>query len=165
MDDPLAVLAFLSLFHVIGAVTVARGLRAVWSGLRGEKPGAAFNAALYFIVWGALFGCIPFAFGLQAATKESGTPFVLFGEVAIWGSAFLIALLAGDLIADWLRSFFNADVAMVAFGGLFMLVGTGVGVLVVRSELLLGLLIGGIFTLVGGVFFAIGLWNLLKAAR
>ena len=164
MDNPLAGLAFLSLFHIIGAAAVARGLRAMWGWLRGSQPGAVYNS-LYLFVWGALFGCVPFTFGLQSATNESGTPLMLLGEVAIWGSAFLIALLAGDAIANWLRSFFNADMAMVAFGGLFMLVGTGTGLLVARSELLVGLSVGGLFVLVGGVFFAIGLWNLLKATR
>ncbi len=164
MDNPLAGLAFLSLFHIIGATAVARGLRAMWNWLRGGKPGAAFNS-LYLFVWGALFGCVPFTLGVQLAAKESGTPLVLFGEVAVWGSAFLIALLAGDRIAGWLRTFFNADMAMVAFGGLFMLVGTGTGLLVARSELLVGLSVGGLFVLVGGVFFVIGLWNLLKETR
>ena len=161
MDNPLAGLAFLSLFHIIGATAVARGLRAAWGCLRGEKLGAAFNS-LYLFVWGALFGCVPFTLGLQLATKESGTPLVLLGEVVVWGSAFLIALLAGDRIAGWLRSTFNADTALIAFGGLFMLVGTGVGLLAGQSDLLSGLLVGGLFTLVGGVFFAIGLANLLK---
>jgi hypothetical protein len=164
MNDPLASLAFLSLFHIIGAAAVARGLRVMWSGLRDKKPGAAFNS-LYLFVWGALFGCMPFAFGLQLAAKASGTPLVLFGEAAVWGSAFLITLLAGDRVAGWLRSFFNADVAFIAFGGLFMLVGVGVGLLAGRSQPLSGLLIGGLFTLVGGVVFAIGLWNLLKETR
>jgi len=164
MENSLASLAFLSLFHIIGATAVARGLRAVWSGLRDGKPGAAFSS-LYLFVWGVLFGCMPFTFGVQLATKESGTPLVLFGEAAVWGSVFLIALLAGDRIAGWLRSFLNADVVFIAFGGLFMLVGVGVGLLAGQSKPLSGLLVGGLFTLVGGVFFVIGLWNLLKETR
>jgi hypothetical protein len=164
MDNPLASLAFLSLFHIIGATAVARALRAMWSWLRGERSGAAFSA-LYLLVWGAVFGCVPFSLGAQLATKESGTPLVLLGECVVWGSAFLIALLAGNRIVGWLRSFFNADVGLIAFGGLFMLVGMGVGFLAGRSDLLGGLLVGGLFTLVGGVPFAIGLWNLLKEAR
>ena len=160
----MAGLAFLSLFHVIGATAVAGGLRAGWSSLHGGKLGAAYKA-LYLFVWGAFFGCVPFTFGVQLATKESGTPLVLLGEAAVWGSAFLIALLAGNRIAGWLRSFFNADLVMVAFGGLFMLVGVGAGLLAVQSEPLGGLLAGGLFTLVGGVFFVIGLLNLLKETR
>jgi hypothetical protein len=165
MDNPVVALAFLSVFHLVGAATVAKAVRIVWGGLRGDKKLGEAASALPVAVWGAVFGCLPCGFGLQLATKEGGTPLVLFGEAAIWGSAFLIALLAGDAITGWLHSFFNADVALVAFGGLFMLTGTGVGVLVGRSELLSGLLVGGLFTLVGGVFFAIGLWNLLKETR
>jgi hypothetical protein len=164
MDNPLASLAFLSLFHIVGAATVAKAVRSLWGGLHDQKLGAV-GGALPLAVWGAVFGCLPCSFGLQLATKAGGTPLVLFGEAAVWGSAFLIALLAGDAIAGWLRSFFNADVAFIAFGGLFMLVGVGVGFLAGRSEPFSGLLVGGLFTLVGGVVFAIGLLNLLKETR
>jgi hypothetical protein len=164
MENPLASLAFLSIFHIVGATVVAKAVRSLWGGLRDKKLVQA-GGALPLAVWGAVFGCLPCSFGLQLATKESGTPLVLLGEAAVWGSAFLIALLAGDRIAGWLRSFFNADVAFIAFGGLFMLVGVGVGLLAGQSEPLSGLLVGGLFALVGGVFFAIGLWNLLKETR
>jgi len=163
LDSPLGLLAFLSLFHVIGAMALAYGLRGVWSGLREKKPGV--GSRLFFVLWGAMFGCMPFAFGLGLATEDGGTPFVLLGQALIWGSVFLIALLAWDDILDWLRPFLHADVFLVAFGGLFMLVGTGVAALIARDELLFGLLFGGIFTLVGGLCFALGVWRLLKSIR
>jgi hypothetical protein len=164
MDNPVVALAFLSVFHIVGAATVAKAVRSLWGGLHDKRLGA-IGGALPLALWGAVFGCLPCSFGLQVATKEGGTPLLLFGEAAIWGSAFLIALLAGDRIAGWLRSFFNADVALIAFGGLFMLTGMGVGVLAGRDEPPGGLLAGGLFFLVGGVFFAIGLANLLKETR
>ena len=163
MDDPLVTLGFLSIFHVVGAVVLAIGLRTVWKGLHNKGQGIV--SALYLVLWGALFGCMPFAFGVELATKESGTPLVLFGEAAIWGSVFLTALLAWDAIMDWLRPFLDTDMFLVAFGGLFMIVGTGAASFIVRDDLRTGLLIGGLFTLVGGVFFAIGARNALKGMR
>lgn len=164
MDNPLVMLGFLSIFHIIGAVALASGLRGVWNWLRDRErgPGNAF----FFVLWGTGFGCMPFLFGLGiGADKEMGTPLVFLGEVIIWGSVFLIALLAWDEVVDWLRPFLHTDMFLVAFGGIFMLVGAVGGGLMTRDDLLFGLLFGGIFMLVGGAFFTFGLYNLLKAMR
>lgn len=158
---PLGLLAFLSLFHVIGAVALAYGLRDVWSGLREKRPGV--GGKLFLVVWGAMFGCLPFTLGVGLATEDGGTPFILLGQALIWTSVFLIALFAWDNILDWLHPFLHIDVFLVAFGGLFMLVGTGATALIARDELLFGLLFGGVFTLGGGLFFALGVWRLLKS--
>jgi hypothetical protein len=164
MDNPLAMLGFLSIFHMIGAVALANGLRCLWEGLRDKGRGA--GNALFFVVWGGMFGCMPFAFGLGlAADKEGGTPFVLLGEALIWGSVFLIALLAWDEVLDWLRPFLHLDIFLIAFGGIFMMVGAGVGSFTIQDDMLFGLLFGGIFVLVGGSIFAAGLLNLLRAMR
>lgn len=164
MDNLLVMLGFLSIFHIIGAVALAYGLRGVWSWLRGKERYA--GSALFFVLWGAGFGCMPFAFGLGlAADKEGGTPLVLLGEGIIWGSVFLIALLAWDEVLDWLRPFLHVDFFLIAFGGIFMMVGAGAGSFIIRDDLLMGLLFGGIFVLVGGLLLAIGVRNLLKAIR
>lgn len=161
MDSPLVLLGFLSIFHVIGAVALANGLRAIWNWLRNKERG--LGNAVFFVVWGAMFGCMPFAFGLGlAADKEVGTPLVLLGEAIGWGTAFLIALLFWDEVVDWLRPFLHPNMFLVGFGGIFMLVGAAVGSFMIRDDILFGLLFGGIFMLVGGVIFALGIWNLLK---
>ena len=87
MDSPLAMLGFLSIFNVIGAVALANGLRGVWSGLHDKGRGGC--RSLFFVVWGAMFGCLPFGLGLELATEEGGTLLVLLGEALIWGSVFL----------------------------------------------------------------------------
>ena len=163
MDSPLAVFGFLSIFHVIGALALANGLRRVWSGL--HDKGRGVWSALFFVVWGAMFGCLPFGLSLEFATEEGGTPFVLLGEALIWGSVFLVALLAWDAILDWLRPFLHSDLLLMAFGGSFMVLGTWVGGSMAGDDQLFGLLFGGIFTLVGGVILAIGVWNYIKAKR
>jgi hypothetical protein len=163
MDSPLVLLGFLSIFHVVGAVALANGLRAIWDWLRGKerRPG---NGP-FFIVWGTMFGCIPFASGLGLVTDKEkvGTPLLLLGgEVIVWGTAFLITLFFGDDVVDWLRPFLHPHMYLVGFGGIFMLVGAAVGSFMIRDDILFGLLFGGIFLLVGGVIFALGVWNLLK---
>jgi hypothetical protein len=167
MDDllqsPLGLLGFLSLFHVGGAIGLAHGLRGVWRGLRNRGQG--FGNSLFFIVWGSMFGCMPFAFGVGLASEESGTPLVLLGEVTIWASVFLIALLAWDEAIEWLRPFLHPDMFLIAFGGVFMAAGTAAGAMMIREELLTALLVGGIFTLVGALIFGLGILNLLKAMR
>jgi hypothetical protein len=113
-----------------------------------------------------MFGCMPFAFGLGlAAEQEVGTPLVLLGQVIIWGSTFLIALLAWDEVLDWLQPFLQPDMFLIAFGGIFMMVGAVTGSLVIRDDLLFGLLFGSIFLLVGGLILAIGVWRLLREIR
>ncbi len=164
MDDPLAILGFLSIFHIVGAVALANGLRGVWNRVSSKERGA--GNSLFFVVWGTGFGCLPFIFGLaMMADEEKGTPLVLLGEVIVWGGVFLIALLAWDEVIDWLRPFLHPDVFLIAFGGIFMLVGAAVGSLIIRDDLLFGSLLGGIFVLVGGLLLAVGLRNLLKAMR
>lgn len=65
MDSPLALLGFVSIFHIIGVVALANGLRAVWTWLRDRERG--LGNGLFFILWGAMSGCLPVAFGLGLA--------------------------------------------------------------------------------------------------
>ena len=164
MDSPLSLLGFLSIFHVIGAVALANGLRGVWHWHSSKERG--LGNALFFIVWGAMFGCMPLAFGLGMVTdQEMGTPLVLLGQAIVWGMTFLIALFFWDDVIDWLRPFLHPTTFLVGFGGIFMLVGAVTASFVIRDDLLFGLTFGGIFLLVGGIIFALGIWNLLKEIR
>ncbi len=163
LDSPLGMLVFLSPFHVLGAAGLAYGLRGVWNWLYDREQGR--GNALFFIVWGTGFGCMPFAFGLGLAREDGGTPFVLLGEALVWGSTFLVALLAWDEVMDWLRPFLHPDVFLVAFGGIFMLAGAMAGSFTVRDDPLFGLLFSGIFMLMGGIVFVTGLRRLLKEIR
>jgi hypothetical protein len=164
MDNPLVMLGFLSVFHVVGAVALANGLRQMWNWLHNKQQGR--GSALFFVVWGAMFGCMPFVFGVSLATdKEAGTSLLLLGQVIVWGIAFLAALLFWDEVVDWLRPFLHPNIFLVGFGGIFMLVGAATASFVIRDDLSFGLLFGGIFLLVGGIVFALGIRNLLKAIR
>jgi len=158
LNSPLGMLAFLSLFHVIGAAGLGYGLRRVWNWLRGREAGG--GNTLFLIVWGAGFGGIPFFFGLNLA--RLGEPVVFLGEVLIWGSAFLVALLAWDEVMEWLRPFLHPDVFLIAFGGIFMLAGAAAGSFIVREDPLFALVFSGLFMVIGGAIFFAGLRGLLK---
>ena len=161
MDSPLALLGFLSIFHVIGAVALANGLRGIWNWLREKERG--LGNAVFLVAWGAMFGCMPFAFGVGLATDdERGTFVILLGQAIVWGLSFLAALLLWNDVVDWLGPFLDTNIFLVGFGGIFMLVGAAVGSFIVRDDLPFGLLFGGIFFLVGGLIFAFGVWNLFK---
>ena len=161
MDSPLALLGFLSIFHVIGAVALANGLRGIWNWVREKERG--LGNAVFLVAWGAMFGCMPFAFGLGLATdEERGTSMILLGQAIVWGVSFLAALLLWNDVVDWLHPFLDTNIFLVGFGGIFMLVGAAVGSFIVRDDLPFGLLFGGIFFLVGGLIFALGVWNLFK---
>ncbi len=84
MDSPPVILGFLSIFHVIGAVILANSLRRVWSGLRDKGRGVC--RALFSVVWGAMFGCMPFIIGIELATEEGGRPLSCWARCSSGGA-------------------------------------------------------------------------------
>jgi hypothetical protein len=163
MDSPWLLFIFLSVFHVIGAAVLANALRDLWhdvreGGLRGCRPA-------FLTIWAAMFGCLPFGFGIGFAGAETGTPLLLLGEILVWTSAFLVALLAKQALKRFLEPFLHQETLLMLFGGGFMTAGVSVASLVREEEGFSGLLIGGIFMLVGGAIFAYGLWRLFRSTR
>lgn len=158
MDSPLFTLAFLSLFHIIGAIAVGSAIRHIWLLLRGDESGGLFQQ-FFFIVWGSLFGFIPFGFG----TDPNLPGWFLGAQVAIWSTAFLLSLFIGRTAIDWAKPIMNVKVGLMLFGGLFMLGGIlgGWGVFKggdVGAAIAISLIFGGI----GATIFLIGFLNLLK---
>lgn len=146
-----AQVALISLFELIGGIAVGAGLRRLGRGL---SPNLIF-----FFVWGGMFSCIPLAAGLQEFS-DTGQ----FGLLAVQLGVLLIAVLAAALtpnsILDSLRS---PQVSPIAGGGLFVLVGIGVGVLVWQSAPLYALGFGGCFAGAGALLFISGLKKLMKS--
>ena len=50
MDSPLALFGFLSIFHVIGAVALAKGVRGIWNWLH-EKERGLFSCGFSELDW------------------------------------------------------------------------------------------------------------------
>ena len=150
MNDPIVALVFVSIFHIIGGVAVGSTLR----GLRNGFP----CGKIFILIWGALFGCMPLAIGVETFTK-TGAIYLLGIEILVLASA----ILGAALIPDWiLESFSSVDLFPLGFGGLFLLVGLIVGGFSLKTDPLFGLVFGCIFGGVGAVVFILGLRSLLQ---
>jgi hypothetical protein len=58
---------------------------------------------------------------------------------------------------EYLAAFASLPVLFIALGGVLLLIGAAASVGQVRQNLLNAVTVGGVFALVGGVFFAVGL--------
>jgi hypothetical protein len=163
MDNPWLLFAFLSLFHVVGAAVLANALRGLWRNLR-ERALTGCRSA-FLVVWAAMFGCLPLAFGLGFAGQEAGMPLFLIGEILVWGTTFLTVLLAEQALKEIFEPFLHQETFLILLGGVFVVTGVGVVTLMVGEEELGGMLAGGIFILLGGSVFGYGLWRLLTSTR
>lgn len=153
MSDLIVTLGFISIFHFIGGVTVG-------SALRNLNNGFAFRK-VFFLIWGLLFGCMPLALGIQAFLKAGAAHLFAIELIVLVG-----AILGAAFIPDWvLESYNSADLFSIGFGGLFFLVGLIVGVELLRTDLIAGLVLGGTFGGVGVVMLFFGLRSLLQRAR
>jgi hypothetical protein len=163
VENPWLLLAFVSLFHIIGAAVLASALRTFWRGLHeGEVHGCQ---VVFTTIWAAMFGGIPFIFGLEFARSDSGTPLFVLAQIVVWGSTFLAVLLAEDILKETIQSFLNREMILMLFGSPFLLAGLAM-IAFARGEGELGTrLTGGIFVLIGGVTFLLGLSRLLRATR
>ncbi len=151
MNDPLAQLGFVSLFHVIGGIAMGSALR----GLRGGFSGGT----LFLLVWGGMFGCLPLAIGWNELGGTGRADFFAL-ELGILIAAILITALMPDSMLESLKS---PQVAPIAFGGLFLLIGIGAGAIMVQTDPLPGIVFGGCFAGVGAISFVSGLAKLLKS--
>lgn len=163
VDNPWLLFGFLSLFHIIGAAVLASALRTFWRGLH---EGVVHGCQVVFTtIWAAMFGGIPFIFGIGFASSDSGTPLFVLAQVAVWGGTFLAVLLAGDILKETLQSFLHQEMALMLVGSPFLLVGLAIIAFAPGEGRLGTRLTGGIFVLVGGITFLLGLSKLLKATR
>ncbi len=159
MDNPLFFLGFLSVFHVIGGGAVGATLH--WLVKRGLRAGVVNS--LFMLVWGSMFGCMPLAFGLQPLA-EGEIPWLFPAQLAVLGAAVVISFFFIEQIQ---AKFFRPPFFLMAFGGIFAAVG-----LVAKSatdssseDPLTGLLVGGIFFVVGAAIFYAGWWQFLQERK
>jgi hypothetical protein len=146
-DNPLLLLGFMSLFHIVGGAVFGSTLRAIIA----DWPKFNFQR-VFALVWASLFGCMPLVFGV-------GQPaWFLPAQVAVLGTTTAFTALAWN----WLREMAaDKNTATAFFGGVFVVTGIGTGVLLVgQGAWLLALLFGGIFTLAGAAVMVSGLRRL-----
>jgi hypothetical protein len=151
VNSQLGTLAFLSVFHVIGGV-------AIGSAVRGWLRGRFACRSLYLILWGAMFGLLPLVMGVMVFLP-TGTVLFLGIQVGI----LLGTILVVALTPDWfVRAFDLQAMAPVLFGGLFFLVGVGMGVVTYGESPVSALLVGGLFAAVGGLVMVGGLVKVFR---
>ncbi len=160
-DNPLLLLAFLSLFHVFGAIALGYAVRVLWKRLRGDDTVPAFTA-IFLLVWGSMFGCIPFTFGMDPALPV----WFPMAQISIWGTTFILSAFFGQTIMRWAKPLLNAQVILMVMGGIFMLAGIGAG----RAMWLAGddfqaMIFVLVFGAIGALIFALGLVGLLRSNR
>lgn len=130
-------LLFLSLFHVIGGIALGLTLNRLVRARRIDKQ------ALFFVVWGGMFGCMPLA-------MSEGDPRLLAAQVGILALAIGVPFAMGHSLRE---AFAQPAVQKIGFGGVFFVAGMGVLGVAIRS---IGEAPLPIF-LMAGVFVAVGL--------
>jgi hypothetical protein len=157
MENTSFLLGFLSIFHIAGAIALGIAARGIWQLATGE--GGSIGSSIFLVIWGGLFGCLPLAFGLD----ETAPDWLLPAQLLIWGTVFVITVFFGQKVLEWARPLFTVGTGLIVFGGIFILGGLFGGYLALgQGEILTALIIGGVFGIIGGVIFVLGLVNLFK---
>lgn len=156
-DNPLIWLGFLSVFHIIGGIALGSSIRGIRQLIRGE--GGSLSNALFFIVWGGMFGCMPLTFGFEPTIPN----WVLIAQVLILVAAVVITAIWGRTALDWLKPVFNVFTGLLVLGGIFMIAGLlGAYTTLKGGDLSTALILGLVFGIIGLGIFILGLAGLFK---
>ncbi len=150
MSDALRLLGFLSIFHILGGIAIGVALRRLLVG-----NGSNF---IFFLLWGGVFGGLPFVIGINEFLQEGMVYFVIVQLIVFCG-----AILITVFFPAWMFESINSpsNVA-IAFGGLFMLIGFGVAASMVGQDTFNALIIACLFGGSGAFMFIRGLVSLFK---
>ncbi len=144
-------MAFLLPFHLIGGAALGAAIRGLFEG--GFEFGKIAQNG-FLLIWGAMFGGIPFVFGL---TLGSGGFLLL--ELAV----FFGALVTMMLFQDWLRDLYShPGMSIASFGLVFFLIGVAFSMAIFGGGDADGALMGLIFAGVGGILLVAGVLMLLR---
>ncbi len=147
----LGMLGFFAIFHVGGGIAIGSTIRQwLHGGFSLQQP--------FLLIWGAMFGGIPLCVGAGIFLSQ-GMPFLIAVQLGV-----LVATISVTaLIPGWFLESFDLAVAMpVLIGGLFLVVGFGIGVSLWRTDTGGALLMLGVFGGVGALVFVLGLLKVLK---
>ena len=153
MEDSIYVfLGFLLIFQILGTIALALAIKGLWNAAQGQ-PEAVFGH-LFFLFFGSLFGCAPLFYGLG----YTQTWWFLGAQLFVVSATFIATFFKGEDIVYNFRSLLNINTALVILGSLFIISGLASAVLVFNETngLLLGLLFGVIFSLIGFGIIVLG---------
>ncbi len=151
MSSPAFILVFVSVFHLLGGLALGWGLRRVFARQFGSD-------VLYFFVWGAMFGFIPLFIGV-AALAASGAGYLILVELLVLFVAIAFMAFTPD---EYLAAFTSPQIVLTGTGGILVVLGAALFSATLSEDWTTALIAGGIFMLVGGLFFAIGVRMALK---
>lgn len=152
MTETLGILGFLAIFHIIGGI-------AIGSAVRNLVRGKLTCRTPFMVVWGLIFGGAPLIIGFTQLASHGALLFSL-AEIGI----FLATIVITALVPDWYLEALNVPtVTSIGFGGLFLVVGIGLGVfLAMQNEPLMAIIFFGAFAGAGGLVFINALHTLLS---
>ncbi len=143
IEGSLLVLAFLSLFHILGGAGLGVALRPL-------RAGDRVNVGL--AIWGAMFGGIPLFMSIE-------TPWLLPIQLFEIAAAALLTFLYWERVRELLG---NTAVMLIIFGGIFFMAGSGAaGMLIKQRDFGTAALFGGLFGGLGLLILLLGLRRLM----
>jgi len=143
IKEYIVLLAFLSLFHIVGGLVFGTTLRGFSRRITARS--------VFLLGWSLFFGGTPLFMYLQSDCPwwvPATQVVVLFGSVVL-----------GFVLKDSLQGLLQqGHIVSMILGGVFMIAGAGlVASRIVAEDFPLGLLMGSIFFLVGLAIFVLGL--------
>lgn len=140
MDSPLGMLLFFAIFEIPGGGGFGAGLR----GLLKRQGSQTF----FFLIWGAGYGGIPLIIG-AAMFLSAGQLLYFVVQLAMFFIPMLfVALVPTEL---WEPNLEGISFTPAIVGAVLTLVGGGILVLTLRDGIIVGMIVGGIFALVGAI--------------
>lgn len=147
LDQPVFLLVFLALFHLLGGGALGVALRNIVRDRQGCRDQA------FLLIWGATFGGLPLLAGVSSI-------WLLTLQVAELTAGVLLTFFFWDQIRDL---FGKPEIAMITVGGVFFAVGcTAFGLLLGERQVVSALALGGSFGGLGGPVCYLGLRRLFR---
>ncbi len=146
MNDSIYTLGMLCIFNLLGGIAIGKGLRDVLA--------RRFKGVWFYFIWGGMFGVMPLAFG-----GSGPIPYAIYVQAFVLIAA--VAVMA-FLPEQFFASLSSPPVIATGIGAIFFLAGLAGFFLTLRQDVGGALLLGGMFTLVGGGFMVAGISQALK---
>lgn len=157
-QNPLLLLGFLAVFHLIGGIALGIGVRTTWRIVIDQTD--SIQRAIFFLIWGCLFGCFPLGFGLQPQLPL----WFLVSQIIFLGTVFIITAFLGERALTWLKPLIKVQMLLIFIGiGIVLagLIGGGIA-FNQTSGLLIAIVVSSVFGAIGFGIFLLGVTSLRK---
>ena len=157
-QNPLLLLGGVAILHLIGGIALGIGARTIWRVVIDQRD--SMQRAIFFFIWGCLFGFFPLGFGLQPQLPL----WFLVSQVIILGTVFVITAFLGERALTWLKPLIKVQVLLIVIGVSIMLAGLiGGGIAFNQtSGLLTAVIVSAVFGAIGFGIFLLGVTSLRK---